>query len=119
MNEFLEKIKNLKKRGARYITTVAYLNPENEQKIIVKHFFELEGKIEEVWTEGELKDCFGSIKDIYPAAIWAEREVMETYGIEFTGYSEEEKKLMMSSWQKGFPFVELEKDKILRKKQWK
>lgn len=118
-SEFLQKAKILKERGARYITTIVHLNPEDETKITVKFLFDLEGKVEEISFERELGEKIESLKDLYPAALWAEREIMETYGIEFSGYSEEEKSLMLPPSQKTFPFFELEKNKILRKKQWK
>lgn len=118
-SELLQKARVLKEKGARYITTIAHLNVEDETKIILKLFFDLEGKIEELSVEKKLGDPIESLKDLYPAAIWAEREIMETYGIEFIGYSEEEKSLMLPPSQKTFPFLELEKNKILRRKQWK
>lgn len=118
-SEFLQKVKILKEKGARYITTVVHLTPEDETKITIKCFFDLDGKIEELSLEKELESPIESLKNLYPAAIWAEREIMETYGINFTGYSEEEKNLMLSPSQKVFPFLELEKNKILRKKKWK
>lgn len=118
-SEFLQKVRTLKEKGARYITTVAHLNPEDETKITIKCFFDLEGRIEEIGIEKELESPVESLKDLYPAAIWAEREIMETYGVEFTGYSEEEKNLMLPPSLKIFPFLELEKTKILRKKTWK
>ncbi|QER42757.1 NADH-quinone oxidoreductase subunit C [Thermodesulfobacterium sp. TA1] len=112
----LEKAKEMKDLGARYITTVAYLNPETGERIIVKHLFDLNGKIEDITYEAGFSEVLESIKEVYPAVEWSEREVMELYGIEFTDYPEEEKKLLLASGMKKFPLLEVEKQKVLKKK---
>ncbi|WP_028841465.1 NADH-quinone oxidoreductase subunit C [Thermodesulfobacterium hveragerdense] len=115
-NNLLDKAKELKNLGARYITTVAYLNPDTGDKIVVKHIFDLKGKLEELIYEAEFSGALESIKEVYPAVEWSEREVMELYGIEFSGYPEEEKNLLLSSGGHPFPLLEVEKQKLLKKK---
>ncbi|MDN5380487.1 NADH-quinone oxidoreductase subunit C [Thermodesulfobacterium sp.] len=112
----LDKAKKLKNLGARYITTVAYLNPDTGDKVVVTHLFDLNGKLEELTYEAESSETLESIKEVYPAVEWSEREIMELYGIEFSGYPEEEKNLLLSSGGHPFPLLEVEKQKVSRKR---
>lgn len=112
-----EEMGKMLKEGARYITSIAHLDLESEENIILKHLFDIKGTIKEITLVDKFPGTFESIRSIYPAAEWAEREIMEMYGAKFADYEDIEKGLLLTS-QASIepPLAKLERKRILEQK---
>jgi NADH-quinone oxidoreductase subunit C len=112
-----QEIEKLKKEGARYVTSLAHLDLESEENIILNYLFDIKGEIKKLSISSKFPGNFESIKSMYPAAEWSEREIMEMYGITFTDYEDTEKGLLITA-QTSIepPLVNLERERILKQK---
>jgi NADPH-dependent glutamate synthase beta subunit-like oxidoreductase len=82
MDGLLQKVRELKQRGARFITTT--LRDLGEAMEVIHHF-EVEGHVENVYLKARKGEPIQSITPEYPVAFIAENEARDLFQVEFNG----------------------------------
>jgi len=80
--ELVAKAKEMKNKGARYITVTAR---DLGDTLEVIHHFEVQDSVENIYTKVRKGEKVHSITSVYPVAFIAENEARDFFGIEFEG----------------------------------
>ncbi|WP_297211875.1 MULTISPECIES: hydrogenase large subunit [Thermodesulfovibrio] len=88
-------------QGARFIHLTAIDFSEQRQKIQLNYFFLLLKERINIILKTELDSAspsVSSISDIIPGAIWAERECMDLFGVNFLGHPDPRRLVLPDDW---------------------